>query len=788
MGAHAYRRRRSHMVRWGVRWLAWGLIGLALSACGGGSGGGGGAAAAQTVPRFAYLVNFNDDTVSIYTVDAATGQLRHHGYVLAGRQPRSVAVDPSSEFAYVANQGSNDVSAYTISANGALTEIDQNGSASGTTVPAGTGPHSVVVDPSGKFVYIANIGGTISAYDVTATGALSKIDCGSDATTCSGASPSDFASGGSAQSLTFHPSGKFLYVANLGAGVSVFSVTVTGALQRITCSGAAGVCTGSDFAAGTDPFSVSVDPAGKFAYVANFTSGDVSAFVIDANSGALSKVIPSGAGSSSPPAGVNPDSVAIDPSGKFVYVANFGGGVTAFRIVADGSGALERFNCGAPEACSGTNFVAGSSPFSARVDPSGKFLYVANNGSHDVSVYSIADTGFLTSLGAVRGRLGPAELAMTQGARPVSYLREFAYVANNGSNDVSAFKIEATGALTEIDQNGATPGTTVAAGTQPVTVATDLSGRFAYVANSKSIDVWAYSINGANGALSKINDTGAVAPPSDSVLLGLAMDPSAKFAYVLLLSSLFNPIDIFEIDSSAGSITFEGEGVDRVLDNFEFATVDPSGRFLYLTSGGQSVNGLGDIWGFTVNPGTGALTDVPGSPLSISTDLNPNLPTADPSGRFMYVPNRGSNDVSAFKIDAATGALTEIDQNGAAPGTTVAAGLGPVSVAVDPSGRFAYVANLNSNDVSGYTIAPGGGLIPIDAHPNTAGTQNFPAGTNPNSIAVDPSGRFLYVTNGGSENVSAYSIESDGTLTEIPGSPFHAGVGPVSIATTGIIQ
>jgi hypothetical protein len=44
--------------------------------------------AATSVPRFAYVPNVADNTVSIFTVDASTGQLRDNGYVLAGHGPR----------------------------------------------------------------------------------------------------------------------------------------------------------------------------------------------------------------------------------------------------------------------------------------------------------------------------------------------------------------------------------------------------------------------------------------------------------------------------------------------------------------------------------------------------------------------------------------------------------------------------------------------------------------------------------------------------------------------------
>src|SRR5713226_4323071 len=122
------------------------LLVIALLAAGypGRGGGGAGAQEAATTPRFAYVANSNDNTVSLYAVNATTGQLRHNGYVTAGTNPNSVTVDPSGKFAYVANDGSASVSAFTINAaTGALTAV------TGSPFAAGTNPFSVTVDPSG---------------------------------------------------------------------------------------------------------------------------------------------------------------------------------------------------------------------------------------------------------------------------------------------------------------------------------------------------------------------------------------------------------------------------------------------------------------------------------------------------------------------------------------------------------------------------------------------------------------------------------------------------------------
>jgi hypothetical protein len=82
-------------------------------------------------------------------------------------------------------------------------------------------------------------------------------------------------------------------------------------------------------------------------------------------------------------------------------------------------------------------------------------------------------------------------------------------------------------------------------------------------------------------------------------------------------------------------------------------------------------------------------------------------------------------DVSGFTIDPGTGALTPI------AGSSFATGSLPVSVAVDPSGKFAYVANFSGN-VPGYTIDPSTGAL------TTIAGSPFPAGVGPHSVAITP--------------------------------------------------
>ncbi len=127
---------------------------------------------------------------------------------------------------------------------------------------------------------------------------------------------------------------------------------------------------------------------------------------------------------------------------------------------------------------------------------------------------------------------------------------------------------------------------------------------------------------------------------------------------------------------------------------------------------------------------------------------------------FAYVANYGSNNVSAYTVDATTGALTLVSSTAPVPGSQ------PVFVTVDPSGKFAYVVNQGSNNVSAYTInASSGALTAVTGSP-------FAAGSSPDSVTVDPSGKFVYVTNSVSSNVSAYTIDANrGALTLLSRKP-----------------
>jgi 6-phosphogluconolactonase len=140
--------------------------------------------------------------------------------------------------------------------------------------------------------------------------------------------------------------------------------------------------------------------------------------------------------------------------------------------------------------------------------------------------------------------------------------------------------------------------------------------------------------------------------------------------------------------------------------------------------------------------------------------FNPPPPAPQAATVFAFVSNMGSNTISAFQVDGATGALTPVS------GSPFAAGPGAEFLVADPAGKFLFVGNAASNTVSAFQINSSTGMLtPVAGSP-------FTSGNRPEGLAMDPQGRFLFVGNQASSNISVFSIGMNGTLSPIAGSPF----------------
>jgi 6-phosphogluconolactonase (cycloisomerase 2 family) len=183
---------------------------------------------------------------------------------------------------------------------------------------------------------------------------------------------------------------------------------------------------------------------------------------------------------------------------------------------------------------------------------------------------------------------------------------------------------------------------------------------------------------------------------------------------------------------------------------------------------GSTATAAGGLGTPLTNPANGAKywpLAAPGNPSNVV------LPTAInilASGSFAYVTaydtTAGTGYIFGFSI--ASGSLTAL--NGGAPLAGVAH---PSAIASDSASKYIYVTDAATAKLYAYTINSNGSLTQL------AGP--IPTGNQPSAIAADPKHPYLYVANAQDGTVSGYSIASGGTLTSI--GTYTAGVQPVAI-------
>lgn len=174
------------------------------------------------------------------------------------------------------------------------------------------------------------------------------------------------------------------------------------------------------------------------------------------------------------------------------------------------------------------------------------------------------------------------------------------------------------------------------------------------------------------------------------------------------------------------------------------------------------------VLAYTINPGTGGLTSVPGSPFAMGTGSGGALDIAiSPDGQKLFVSDFNGSIVT-FRI-AGSGALTLLTSS-----PLLLEGL-PHSLALDVTGKFLYSTDPNDL-VLGYAVNSNGSLSALPGLPVV-----LPLASHPEGVATDVSGKFLYVTLAGANSVAAFSIDpTTGVLTAV-GTPIAAGSQPETI-------
>jgi 6-phosphogluconolactonase len=311
---------------------------------------------------------------------------------------------------------------------------------------------------------------------------------------------------------------------------------------------------------------------------------------------------------------------------------------------------------------------------------------------------------YISRMETKTGRLTESELAV-ESPNPswlaIHPTRRYLYAVNErvgkdgkvGPGEVSAFSINPkSGKLTEINRIGS-------GGGQPCHICTDKTGKMVVVANWYSGSVASFPIN-AGGALGEATElreqkgsrSGAAVPgPPASHSHSVVITPDNRF--LLSANTGLNRIYVYRLDVEKATFVAHDPpflGFEKPT-NPRHLSLHPNGHWAYvaneLNPGGCTL--------LRYDSASGVLQEGP-VVASVPRNYTGRVSTAEcivhPSGRFVYVANRGHNSITAFKVNPDDGTLTLVE-------TFLPGGETPRSFTIDPTGRFLIVTMQRSNSI-----------------------------------------------------------------------------------------
>jgi 6-phosphogluconolactonase (cycloisomerase 2 family) len=379
-----------------------------------------------------------------------------------------------------------------------------------------------------QFAYEPNFaaGGGVAGLSVGADGGLSALP-GSPFTT----------SGEQLEGLAISPDAKHLFTAGFSATpkhLYAFTIGADGALTPA----------GMPQTIGNAAIGVVVTPDGRRVYVANRSSGTISAFSVAADA-SLSELPVSPMGTPAEPSGV-----VVSADGKFLYVAHSdaSGMVSAYAIQANGS----------LSALTGSPYATGTAPYALNLTPNGKFLYAAARGpDNKVFGFSVNADGTLTALASTPPSTGSNPFGMTITPDGSQLL-----TTNYNGASISGFSIGTDGTLT--------PTGTTADPDNPADATTDAGGTRLFASNGvrTSVDVFTIASSGPLTAVSGSPFASGVRGDFQSIALTPDQPPAASFTVSGGKHASFN---------AASSADLDGGSVARYDWNFGDGTTLANG-------------------------------------------------------------------------------------------------------------------------------------------------------------------------------------------------------------------
>ncbi len=386
------------------------------------------------------------------------------------------------------------------------------------------------------------------------------------------------------------------------------------------------------------------------------------------------------------------------------------------------------------------------------VHPDGHLAWTANNGElgseEDVSVFKIDPNTGLPRYSSSRSFL---EGAHTMGLSSDGAL---AFIASRANHRIQTHSVDQiSGELTPI-------GIAAITGTSPDRIIVDPLGRFVFCQNYHSRNLNLFLIDPATGELTFDGDLSFFTRrPTDMVL-----DDTGEHLYVSFEET--SEIQLFHIgwDETLGpQVTWGTRTATGALPTS--LAIGPAGTFLATTCAGSS-----ELRVYEVNRETGELG------LASIQDLSfePRNVTMDRSGTYVYVSYSGEHEISSLQIDPDNGAVTRVSEIRTRPGLFRLTILN----ATEPLAAVAlnlYSINEQSEDLSAFDVDPATGAL-------TSSGPDQDLGIRPDHLALDPRGAAAWIANEASQNLTVVLLDDDGMVSNMPGTPIALPGTPKGIA------
>lgn len=334
----------------------------------------------------------------------------------------------------------------------------------------------------------------------------------------------------------------------------------------------------------------------------------------------------------------------------------------------------------------------------------------------------------------------------------------YAYISSPGDGLISQYRLDqSNGALTLVEQ--------IQAGDQVNPMALTPDGKVLFAAlRVKPFQVLGYRIDSKSGHLTKFTQ----APLAESMAY-LSTDRQGR--YLLAASYGADTLSVQKI----GKDQQPSADIVRYKTGLHAHSIrtEPSNRFAYAGNLGTD-----KVLQYRLDAETGELSPIGNGSVSVPDNTGPRHLAFSPNGKFLYVVGEMSGTVTAFSIDDASGALTQIAvANGIPERLQLAQGevrdarnndlkddptprIWAADLRMSPDGNLLLMSERTSSSVSAFAVDPASGALKF--------LDNYPVQEQqPRNIAFSPDGHWLLVTGEKSAKVGTYAVSTDGALKRV---------------------